>query len=93
MESIIKTITLIFFSIFATISLCSDVKWIPIKPINTNEPRKQDANISKTETGLTNRSINGIKVIEYLLDYKKSKEGLDEKNNKNWYILDTAEEN
>lgn len=61
--------------------------------MNTNEHRKQDTNKSKDETGLANGSINGIKVIEYLLDYKKSKEGLDERSNKNWYILDTAEEN
>ncbi|MDD5158350.1 hypothetical protein [Sulfurimonas sp.] len=89
----IKTTFLIFFTIFATISLCSDVKWIPIKPISTNESQKQDTNKSKTGTVLTNGSISGIKVIEYLLDYKKGKESLDERNNKNWYILDTKEEN
>lgn len=93
MELIIKTIILIFSYIFTTIGLCSDIKWIPIKPINTNEYYKQDTNISKTESKFTNSSINGIKVIEYILDYKKDKEDINIKNNKNWYILDIAEEN
>jgi hypothetical protein len=76
-------------SFIATVSY-ADVKWIPIKPINTNESFKQDLNKSKAQ--LNNKALENAQVILNLLEHA-NKVNVKTENKKNWYNLDDMENN
>lgn len=62
-------------------------KWIPIEPININNTTKIENNKSKIQPA--NKWIDNVKVIQRLLDNKGKED--DTGNKKNWYSLDTTE--
>ncbi len=62
-------------------------KWIPIEPITINHTTKIESNTSKIQPA--NKWIDNVKVIQRLLDNKGKED--DTENKKNWYSLDTTE--
>jgi hypothetical protein len=66
-----------------------DKKWIPIHPINLNEPAKPDTNKSKPQSD--NKMTQNLQVIKKLLDHV-TKEGMNSENEKKWYSMEPTEE-
>lgn len=62
-------------------------KWLPIEPIKINDTTKIESNKSKIQPA--NKWIDNVKVIQRLLDNKGKED--DTENKKNWYSLDTTE--
>lgn len=71
-----------------TVNVYADIKWIPIVPIHSPKNSKADSNISKPQP--VNSLIEKVKGIQHLLDNKRQ-EPLPTENKKNWYALDTME--
>ncbi|MFZ3052046.1 MAG: hypothetical protein WA099_01455 [Sulfuricurvum sp.] len=76
-------------SLMVTVSY-ADVKWIPIKPINTNESFKQAMNKSKSQPN--NKTLENAQVILNLLEHA-NKVNVKTESKKNWYSLDDMENN
>jgi len=67
---------------------CVEKKWIPFEPIGSDEVSKLERNTSKLQTD--NKTIQNLKIIKNLLD-RVNKEGITTENKKNWYSLESMD--
>lgn len=82
-------IKLIFFTIAAPLyAENTNVKWIPLKPIHSEELTKADFNHTTIQTNT--QMIQNLKTIKNLLDHV-AKERIQE-DQKNWYSMEPSEE-
>lgn len=87
-----KGIVYFFVFIFITTTLYAEnkeIKWIPLKPIHSEEKMKVDSNRSTLNS--STQMIQNLKIIKNLLDHV-NKDGVNTENEKNWYTLEPAGE-
>jgi hypothetical protein len=69
---------------------CAEKKWVPLEPIKFYEVSKLEGNISKHQND--SKTIQNLKIIKNLLDHV-NKEGEFTENKKNWYSLESMDNN
>jgi len=82
-----KSVCFLFFLAAGLCAETAEKKWIPIQPIELNEKKKIDINVSTPQP--EHKLIRNVKIFQQLLD--KSREDLPTKATKSWYSLDTVD--